>query len=356
MLPLMLNLYVMRLGEAAAPLHAAHRKRDRQQPRLHLRRAGRARLSDGRLLRRRHAGQLRHRGRQRLRQAGRLSQPGGLSGRGCMPGRRSSARSKRAAPTTWLDAASPNATCGSRRLRPGWGGVIRRALEGGHHLARQRRCSPLLRAEGQGAGRQGRAGHRRHRLVRPPLRRDGAGRARSRSKLIVFSRDELKQYEMQAGAAPSAFPPEKMSPSMRFFLGDVRDRERLTLALRGVDIVIHAAALKQVPAAEYNPVRMHPHQRAGRRERGLGLPDQPGEAGGGALHRQGLQPDQPLWRDQARLGQDLRRRQQPGRRHRHPVLRWCATAMWWARAARSRRCSSAWSPRARPSCRSPIRG
>jgi UDP-N-acetylglucosamine 4,6-dehydratase len=70
-------------------------------------------------------------------------------------------------------------------------------------------------------------------------------------KLIVYSRDELKQSEMQADLA-ERFGPEKLS-AMRFFLGDVRDRERLILAVRGVDIVIHAAALKQVPAAEYNP-------------------------------------------------------------------------------------------------------
>jgi UDP-N-acetylglucosamine 4,6-dehydratase len=70
-------------------------------------------------------------------------------------------------------------------------------------------------------------------------------------KIIVYSRDELKQSDMQIDLA------EKFAPAalqaMRYFLGDVRDRERLTLALRGVDIVIHAAALKQVPAAEYNP-------------------------------------------------------------------------------------------------------
>jgi UDP-N-acetylglucosamine 4,6-dehydratase len=76
--------------------------------------------------------------------------------------------------------------------------------------------------------------------------------ARSRPrKLIVYSRDELKQSEMQIDLA-DRFGPERLG-CMRFFLGDVRDRERLTLALRGVDIVIHAAALKQVPAAEYNP-------------------------------------------------------------------------------------------------------
>jgi len=75
-------------------------------------------------------------------------------------------------------------------------------------------------------------------------------RARPR-KLIVYSRDELKQSEMQIDLAEK-FPAEQLA-CMRFFLGDVRDRERLILAFRGVDIVIHAAALKQVPAAEYNP-------------------------------------------------------------------------------------------------------
>lgn len=64
-------------------------------------------------------------------------------------------------------------------------------------------------------------------------------------RLIVFSRDELKQYEMQ-----QLFN----QPEMRYFIGDVRDQERLNQAMRGVDFVIHAAALKQVPAAEYNPM------------------------------------------------------------------------------------------------------
>lgn len=64
-------------------------------------------------------------------------------------------------------------------------------------------------------------------------------------RLVVFSRDELKQFEMQQ---------EFTSDPMRFFIGDVRDQERLRQAMRGVDIVIHAAALKQVPAAEYNPM------------------------------------------------------------------------------------------------------
>lgn len=66
-------------------------------------------------------------------------------------------------------------------------------------------------------------------------------------KIIVYSRDELKQYEMQMRLA-------SYKSKLRFFIGDVRDRDRLSLALRGVDIVIHAAAIKQVPAAEYNPM------------------------------------------------------------------------------------------------------
>ena len=64
-------------------------------------------------------------------------------------------------------------------------------------------------------------------------------------RLIVFSRDELKQFEMQQ---------DFNDPCMRYFIGDVRDANRLTMAMRGVDYVVHAAALKQVPAAEYNPM------------------------------------------------------------------------------------------------------
>lgn len=63
-------------------------------------------------------------------------------------------------------------------------------------------------------------------------------------KLVIFSRDELKQFEMQRTFN---------DPCMRYFLGDVRDFERLKEATRGIDVIIHAAALKQIPAAEYNP-------------------------------------------------------------------------------------------------------
>ncbi len=66
-------------------------------------------------------------------------------------------------------------------------------------------------------------------------------------RLIIFSRDELKQFEMQ-----QMFPQDKY-PFMRYFIGDVRDRDRLEMAMRDVDYVVHAAALKQVPTAEYNP-------------------------------------------------------------------------------------------------------
>lgn len=66
-------------------------------------------------------------------------------------------------------------------------------------------------------------------------------------RIIVFSRDELKQYEM----AQHVFP--RPAAPIQYLLGDVRDLERLKMACRGVDVIIHAAALKQVPAAEYNP-------------------------------------------------------------------------------------------------------
>jgi UDP-N-acetylglucosamine 4,6-dehydratase (inverting) len=66
-------------------------------------------------------------------------------------------------------------------------------------------------------------------------------------RLVVYSRDELKQYEM------SQVFSDRQYPGLRYFIGDVRDEARLRRALEGVDVVVHAAALKQVPAAEYNP-------------------------------------------------------------------------------------------------------
>ena len=66
-------------------------------------------------------------------------------------------------------------------------------------------------------------------------------------KIIIYSRDEFKQFNM-------ANKYKKYESLMRFFIGDVRDKERLLRALDGVDYVVHAAALKQVPACEYNPI------------------------------------------------------------------------------------------------------
>lgn len=66
-------------------------------------------------------------------------------------------------------------------------------------------------------------------------------------RLIIFSRDEMKQWEMSSDLSMEIYP------CLRYFIGDVRDGTRLDMAMRGVDYVIHAAALKQVPTAEYNP-------------------------------------------------------------------------------------------------------
>ena len=66
------------------------------------------------------------------------------------------------------------------------------------------------------------------------------------ARLCIYSRDELKQHEMLMGGFDH--------PSLRYFIGDVRDAERMRRAMQGIDVVIHAAALKQVPACEYNPM------------------------------------------------------------------------------------------------------
>ena len=68
------------------------------------------------------------------------------------------------------------------------------------------------------------------------------------TRVVIYSRDELKQWELKLQY------PQSKYPQVRFFLGDVRDKNRLKAALEGIDVVVHAAALKQVPAAEYNPI------------------------------------------------------------------------------------------------------
>lgn len=87
-----------------------------------------------------------------------------------------------------------------------------------------------------GTGSFGRAFVRRTLEMFPDVRR-----------LVIYSRDELKQFEMSQEFSPQDYP------ALRYFIGDIRDQDRLRRALEGIDIVVHAAALKQVPAAEYNP-------------------------------------------------------------------------------------------------------
>lgn len=67
-------------------------------------------------------------------------------------------------------------------------------------------------------------------------------------RLVVYSRDELKQFEMSQSFSPQVFPP------MRYFIGDIRDLSRFKRACEGIDVIVHAAAMKQVPTAEYNPM------------------------------------------------------------------------------------------------------
>ena len=141
----------------------------------------------------------------------------------------------------------------------------------------------------------------------------------------IFSRDELKQTEMERKFA---------DPRLRFFIGDVRDRDRLRRAIEGADVVIHAAALKHVPVCEYNPFEAIKTNIIGAQnvievclDAGVPQSDR-------AQHRQSGQPGKPLRRDQAvcreaiRAGQRLpassdaallrplrQRRRLPGKRH-----------------------------------------
>jgi UDP-N-acetylglucosamine 4,6-dehydratase len=102
--------------------------------------------------------------------------------------------------------------------------------------------------------------------------------------LRIYSRDELKQYNLQRALGGDE--------RVRFLIGDIRDAERLRLAMQGVDVVIHAAALKQVPACEYNPFEAVKTNING------------GPAHAGAIHRQGRQSGEPVRGHQARRRED----------------------------------------------------
>jgi len=124
-------------------------------------------------------------------------------------------------------------------------------------------------------------------------------------RIVVYSRDELKQYEMAQWLSPERYP------QLRFFIGDVRDKDRLSRAMEGIDTVIHAAALKHVPVCEYNPFEavktniigaQNVIDRGGYRSRCV--------ARGRTVDGQGRSTDQPLRSHQARLRQDVRGSQQ----------------------------------------------
>ena len=134
-------------------------------------------------------------------------------------------------------------------------------------------------------------------------------------RLIVFSRDELKQSEMARRFDPQTHR------CLRYFVGDVRDRERLYRALDGVDYVIHAAALKQVPSCEYNPLEAIKTNVLGAANLIDAAIDRGVQQGGGPEHRQGRQSHQPLRRHQALCRQALCQRQQLCRPASHAVLR-----------------------------------
>ena len=107
----------------------------------------------------------------------------------------------------------------------------------------------------------------------------------------VFSRDELKQSEIQRRFADD--------DRLRFLIGDVRDLPRLVRASRGVDVIIHAAAMKQVPACEYNPFEAVQTNVIGAENVVSAAIENDVPAHAGALDRQGGQPRQPLRRDEA---------------------------------------------------------
>ena len=144
-------------------------------------------------------------------------------------------------------------------------------------------------------------------------------------KLIIFSRDELKQHDMRTAGFDH--------PSLRYFIGDVRDPQRLQRAFSGVTVVVHAAALKQVPACEYNPFEAVQTNIMGGPQRDR-CRHRPGRApGAGLKHRQSGQSRQSVRRHQAVRGKDVRPGQCLRRRRRTPGSAAPATATWWAAGA-----------------------
>ena len=124
-------------------------------------------------------------------------------------------------------------------------------------------------------------------------------------RLVVYSRDELKQYEMQQ---------EFDQAAMRYFIGDVRDGERLRTAMKGIDFVIHAAALKQVPAAEYNPMECIKTNIHGAENVIQAALEANVDKVIALSTDKAAQPDQSIWRHQARVRQIVHRREQYGGR------------------------------------------
>ena len=156
------------------------------------------------------------------------------------------------------------------------------------------------------------------------------------SSIRMFSRDELKQSELQR-----VIPDDDR---LRFFIGDIRDRDRLIQATRGVDLIIHAAALKQVPACEYNPFEAVQTNIIGAENVVAAAIDNDVPRTLLAQHRQGGQPGQSLRRDQARRREDRDPGQTPT--PPTPVSRFASSAMATSSAAAAASSRSSW-PRPR---------
>ena len=159
----------------------------------------------------------------------------------------------------------------------------------------------------------------------------------------VYSRDELKQSQMRDRFGDR---------QVRYLIGDVRDRARMTRAVEGADIVVHAAAMKQVPGVRVQPVRGGAHQRARRAARRRRGDRRPRPAGDRAVDRQGRQPGEPLRRHQAVRREDLRAGQRLRSAAAHAPRVRTLRQRGRARAARSYRCSAS-SSRATAGSRSP---